>query len=239
MVDQRVALLLVRPYKQSVEFAAAVQAHIGQDIAIVPSPILDIEPVGALPDCLGAFAMVFTSANAVTTFAAGNPDRRLRAFCVGATTARAATHAGFRAISADGDLTELLELLTASHMEGDGPYVYLRGQNVSSDLAELLQERGVPVQEAVIYRQVERPLTDKAREVLDSRRVIVPLFSHNSAQIFARQAGVLDPDRISLVCMSRAVAEPLRDCQQDQLVFANHPSRSGMIKAIADLISDI
>lgn len=238
MTQQRITLLMVRPFKQSVEFATAFLAHTGLDIAIVPSPVLDTEPIGALPDCDAASALVFTSANAVAVYAAQNPDRRLRSYCVGATTAKAATAAGFRAISAEGDLAQLLELLTATHMEGDGHYVYLRGQEVSGDLTGLLEARGVPVQEAVIYRQVEKPLSPKAKELLANRRVIVPLFSQRTAEIFARQAGPLDPTRISLVCMSRAVAEPLQDYQPDQLFFAKHPSRTGMIKAIADLISE-
>jgi uroporphyrinogen-III synthase len=239
MAEQRVTLLLVRPYRQAVEFAAAFLAQTGLDVAVVPSPVIDVEPVGSLPDCSGAFALVFTSANAVETFADSNPDRKLRAFCVGASTAKAATKAGFRAISADGDLGQLLELLTAYHMEGDGPYIYLRGEDVAGDLAGLLRDRGVPVVERVIYRQVECPLTEKAREVLAERRVVVPLFSKSSAQKFVAQAGPLDLDRVSLVCMSRAVAEPLTGCNADQLKFANHPSRASMIQAIATVISDI
>lgn len=239
MTKPRITLLLVRPYTQSVEFAAAILAHTGLDIAIVPSPVLDIEPVGAMPDCTGAFGVVFTSANAVRIFAKSSQQRDVRAFCVGAATAKVATAAGFRAISADGNLADLLEVLTATHMEGDGHYLYLRGEDVSGDLAGLLRERGVPVKQSVIYRQVECPLTDKARNVLAERRVIVPLFSKKSAAAFVRQAGELDVDRVTMVCMSRAVAEPIASYPADRLVFAKHPSRTGMIQAISHVISEI
>lgn len=236
MQNHRATILLIRPYEQSIVFAAEFLAGTGCDVAIIPSPVLTIEPVLPLPDPQGAFALVFTSANAVKIFAQGGQGRGMRAFCVGNTTANAATRAGFRGISAGGDVSELLEMLTAFHMEGDPPYLYLHGEKIAADLAGLLKDRDVPVRARMIYRQVEQPLSDKARQVLEERDVIVPLFSANSAEIFARQVRFLPGKRIQFVCMSRAVAASLTGFHESDIHFAAHPSREGMIKAIAALV---
>jgi uroporphyrinogen-III synthase len=236
MQKHRSTILLIRPYEQSIVFAAEFLAETGSDVAIIPSPVLTIEPVLPLPDPEGAFALVFTSANAVRVFAQGGKGRGMRAYCVGASTANAARRAGFRAISADGDVSELLEMLTANHMEGDAPYLYLHGEKTAADLAGLLKERDIPVRARMVYRQVEQPLSDKARRVIASREVIVPLFSANSAEIFARQVSALPKNRIHFVCMSRAVAAALTGFAEDDIHFAAHPSRDGMIKAIAGLV---
>lgn len=237
MQTPRTTILLIRPYEQSIVFAAEFLAGTGCDVAIIPSPVLSIEPVLPLPDPEGVFALVFTSANAVRIFAQSGMGRGLRAYCVGNTTANAAKRAGFRGISAGGDVSELLEMLTACHMEGDGPYLYLHGDKTAADLAGLLKERNIPVRPRMIYRQVEQPLSDKARQVLAERDVIVPLFSANSAEIFARQVRLLPKKRIQFVCMSRAVAAPLTGFDANDIHFAAHPSRESMIKAIAALVS--
>lgn len=236
MQQHRPTILLIRPYEQSIVFAAEFLAETGCDVAIIPSPVLTIEPVLPLPDPDGAFALVFTSANGVRVFAQGGKGRGLRAYCVGASTANAARRAGFRAISAGGDVSELLEMLTANHMEGDAPYLYLHGEKLAADLAGLLRERDIPVRARMVYRQVEQPLSDKARQVLAARDVIVPLFSANSAAIFARQVRALPKKRVHFVCMSRAVADVLTGFDEKDIHFAAHPSRDGMIKAIARLV---
>jgi uroporphyrinogen-III synthase len=236
MPPRRPTILLIRPYEQSIVFAAEFLAETGADVAIIPSPVLTIEPVLPLPDPAGAFALVFTSANAVRVFAQGGQGRGLRAFCVGASTANAARRAGFRGIASGGDVSELLEMLTACHNEGDGPYLYLHGEKTAADLAGLLKERDIPVRARMIYRQVEKPLSDKARQVMSTRDVIVPLFSANSAEIFARQVRGLPKNRIRCVCMSRAVAAALTGFDGNDIHFAAHPSRDGMIKAVAGLV---
>lgn len=236
MQKNRPTILLIRPYEQSIVFAAEFLAETGSDVAIIPSPVLTIEPVLPLPDPEGVFALVFTSANAVRVFAQGGKGRGLRAYCVGASTANAARRAGFRALSAGGDVSDLLEMLTASHKAGDAPYLYLHGEKTAVDLAGLLRERDIPVRARMIYRQVEQPLSDKARQVLAAREVIVPLFSANSARIFARQVGTLPKSRIQAVCMSRAVAGALTGFDEKNIHFAAHPGREGMIKAIAGLV---
>lgn len=236
MPNFRTTILLVRPFDQTVDFAAEFLAATGLDTAIIPSPILTIEPVLPLPDPGDAFALVFTSANAVRVFARGGDDRTLRAFCVGDTTANAATRAGYRSVSAGDDVAELLELLTACQTEGDGPYLYLHGETTAADLPGLLRERGVPVRARMIYRQVEQKLSPKARQVLAMRDVIVPLFSENSARILARQVESLPHRRLKFVCMSRNVAGALAGFNENDIRLAAHPGRDAMIKAIAEAV---
>lgn len=238
MENHRPTILLIRPYEQSAVFAAEFLTGTGSDAAIIPSPVLRIEPVLPLPDPEGALALVFTSANAVRVFAQGGKGRGMQAYCVGKATANAARQAGYHSVSADGDVGDLLEMLADRHREGDPPYLYLHGEKTAADLAGLLHARGIPVLARMVYRQVEQPLSDKARQVLAQRDVIVPLFSPNSAEIFSRQVRGLPRRRVHFVCMSRAVAAALQGFDGDDIHFAAEPSRDGMINAIAGLVLD-
>src|SRR4051812_12438776 len=59
-------------------------------------------------DLIGVAALAFTSANGVRAFADLSPERQIRVFAVGSTTAQAARAAGFRLVlSADGDVEAL------------------------------------------------------------------------------------------------------------------------------------
>jgi uroporphyrinogen-III synthase len=78
------------------------------------SPLLEVRTLPAEIDLTGIDALAFTSRNAVAAFAALTPDRDRPVFTVGASTARAATEAGFtRVRSADGDLIALAGLIAA------------------------------------------------------------------------------------------------------------------------------
>ncbi len=130
-----------------------------------------------------------------------------------------------------------LDLLVAEYAPGGGPYLCLQGEKTASDLPAELQNRGIPVRSAIIYRQVETPLSDKARVLIATQNVIVPLFSANSAEVFARQAAPLKPRRLCFVCISQNAAAPVRGlATPDAVRIAENPSRAAMIEALRQSI---
>lgn len=189
--QERPVLLITRPEPGASRFAAAAAARWGEGLRIVVSPLM--APVWLNPPMPRALAsgtargLVFTSAAGVEGLARLVPGLRLPAFCVGAATARAAAAAGHAAEVAGPDAAALVAALAARRPPG--PLVHARGAETRGDVAARLVAAGVPVEEAVVYDQVPRPLTDAARTALaGGAPVIAPLFSPRSARLLAAAA---------------------------------------------------
>ncbi|QYK41973.1 MAG: uroporphyrinogen-III synthase [Paracoccaceae bacterium] len=179
-------ILLTRPAAQGMRFARDLLARLpGAEILhsplLAPAFLSPPQPA-AMPD-----AVIFTSETGVEA------ARRLgwplpdRAWCVGDRTAAVATAAGFRARSAGGDAAALVGLLLAGPRSGR--LLHLRGADSRGEVAATLAAAGIPTDEAIIYEQRAQPLLPAARAWLDqTRKVIVPLFSPRTAQLFAAEA---------------------------------------------------
>ena len=75
-----------------------------------------------------------------------------------------------------------------------GPCLYCRGVHVSTDLAAALQAKGCVTDEAVVYNQRSRPLTNAARQILTGRQpVVLPLFSARSALLVQSATPITAP----------------------------------------------
>lgn len=230
-----ITLLLTRPRHQSHEFVAELETRLPRRFSPVLAPMLEI---AARPDPIetgGYAALTFTSANAVRIFANRYPERDLPAFCVGANTEKAARAAGFRTRSADGDARDLARLLAA---EAPDPVLHLRGAHAAADLARLVAplRSGLRIRDQVIYDQLARPVdaaTDAAGRA--GRFDVVALFSPRSARIFAGAAREWDLARTAIVSISEAADAPVAALAAGRRLVADHPSRDGMIAALARL----
>ena len=65
VMTERSHLLLIRPKAQSEAFLADCETRLGRQIDAVISPIIDIRPLGGIPDLDGFGTVVFSSANGV------------------------------------------------------------------------------------------------------------------------------------------------------------------------------
>jgi uroporphyrinogen-III synthase len=213
-----VRLLVTRPAPDGEHTAQALRER-GHDVLI--APMLRFHAL----DCAIAerpyAAVVMTSANAARAVALhprGRALASLAAFTVGRHTAAAARAAGFRDVHcADGDRSDLAEMLRRSLSASEAPLLYLAGEDRAGD-GELAPS-GAPLTAAVItavvYRMVESERFPAAVEAALAQRRIdgVLHFSRRSAQAYlacAARAGLSGPARAPLqFCLSRQVAEPL------------------------------
>lgn len=228
-------LLLTRPQHQSEEFAAELERRLPGRFRPAFAPILEIAPCPGPIETGGYAALVFTSANAVRIFTDSHPERGLPAFCVGSNTEDVARAAGFRTRSADGDARDLARLLAA---EAPDPVLHLRGVHAAADLAALLAplRPDLRVDNRIIYDQVARPLdaaTDRAGRTGEFDAVA--LFSPRSARLFAEAARSWDLARTAVVTISQAADAALDVLAPARRLVAKHPSREGMIAALAEL----
>ena len=159
-------VVVTRPQADTERTAAALRAR-GHDVLV--APLMRVEPIAV--DLGGEWsALAITSANAPNAIA-GNPAHdtlvKLPLLAVGRRSAEAAQQAGFTDItSADGDVRELVRLIEASRRKGEGPVLYLAGEDRAGDLVAELLARGMAVEMRVVYRAVTAPLPESLIEAL-------------------------------------------------------------------------
>jgi uroporphyrinogen-III synthase len=226
-------IILIRPFDQSISFAADFISLTGSDAQIRPCPLLRIVPTVDQIKIGDVSALLFTSTNAVRVYQSLCEPRRIRAFCVGAATTKAARNAGLIATSADGDVSDLLELVTARHMEGEPPYLYLRGAEITGDLSGILNDRGTPCRQEVIYRQSPASMSTEILDIIRTESVVIPVFSANSARALCAQLAGITPFDLRIVSISKTTSNALTKMENTTVILAPRPSRKGMIDCLA------
>jgi uroporphyrinogen-III synthase len=235
-----VRLLVTRPEPDSERTAALLRSR-GHEVTIVP--LLRIEAAGQARLGTGPWAAVLlTSANAARAITSHRRFKELvglPAYTVGARTRAAAAAAGFTPVlSADGDVDELIALVTAQPPAAKLPLLYLAGSDRSGDLAGSLRARGLQVEIAVVYRSVMvAELRPDVRAALAAGRVDAVLhYSARSAAAFmaaALTAGIKDLIiRIKHFCLSSQVAAPLIEAGAEAVAVAREPTEAALFECI-------
>lgn len=226
-------ILVTRPEPDARRAAERIAARLGARAAVLVCPIVDIErDASRLPRLDGGETLVFTSGNAVEALAEAVPMRGFRCYCVGEATADLARRLGFDARAAGATAGELAETVIADRPAR--PCLYLRGAHVSCDLAARLRAAGIAADEAVVYRQIARPLAAEAREILaGSAPVAAPVFSAMAARLLAEEPGIRAP--LYLAAMSDGVAAALAPLRPAMLRVAGAPTLEGVLDALEAL----
>ena len=231
-------LLLTRPIDQSREFAAVIDRRFPGRFDIRCAPLLRIEPSDVPIELDGIGALAFTSANGVMQFVRRARERSLPAYCVGKITAEAARNAGFRAYSADGNVSALGHMIAARHDPQRGDVLHVRGTNAAGNLAGDLAAHGIACRAAEIYTQVPCPLeTEILAALVSGEAHVVALFSPRTAEQFDREVAhaSIPVEGLCAVCLSPPVASALVLQPPGKIVVSGTPSREGMIEALARL----
>ncbi|MCO4847362.1 MAG: uroporphyrinogen-III synthase [Yoonia sp.] len=209
-------LIITRPAPDGATFAAAFPR-----VRVLLSPLQRIDPVDV--DCF-AKGVIFTSTNGVAQ------AERLGmtsgpAWCVGDRTAQAAQAAGFDAVSAGGDVEDLLKLILTDCPAF--PLAHVRGRDARGDLAPRLRAAGIDCADCVAYNQTPVPMTASARQAIDGAEpVIIPLFSPRAAALLLDQVTI--KENVTLVAISKNVASALG---QHRSILADRPDGPAMLEA--------
>ncbi len=236
-MDVARTLLLTRPRGQSEAFAAALEARMPGHFRPLVAPLIDIAPVEAPLDLDGVEGLAFTSANGVEQFAARTTDRSLPAWCVGAMTAAAARAAGFAAVSANGDVAALADLIAARRRPGGGVVLHVRGRHAAGDLVGRLAAAGVAARAAGIYDQPPQPVPAEVAARLAAGGVdVVALFSPRTAALFNAAAAATGWPLAALTAVSLSpAADAALTAPVGRRVVAAEPTREGMLAALQAL----
>jgi uroporphyrinogen-III synthase len=202
----------------------------------VVEPMFAIEP---MPAALPAFdALAFTSANGVRVFARLSERRDVPVFCVGGRTTEAARDAGFaNAVSADGDVAALIDLIESRTLTG-ARLLHSGNETSRGDLAGTLTARGRTAAFVPTYRAVpiQRPGPALAAH-LEGRASFNAVLAHSprGAEILAGfLAQSANRARFSLAAMSSAAAAPLA-AFAECIEIATTPDEAALLAALARL----
>ncbi len=230
-------LLVTRPQPDADRFADALR-EIG--VRPVLAPLLEIYPSrAALPDLAGFTALAASSAAAIRRFAATTNRRDLPLFTVGTASASEAREMGFAQVVSGGGDARALATTLRSRLRREHHVLYLRGEVVARDLAELMGPLGPVITSWVGYamRPVAR-LPEAALEALTTGGLDgVTLMSARTAATFraliaAEQPGI-PMDRLRAYCLSHGVAEAVADMGWLALRVSPSPATADLLAVIA------
>lgn len=229
-------LLITRPASEGARTAAALQS---QGHKTLLAPLLRIERLAADFGPGPWDGVIMTSANAARALS-GHPRRdellSRKLFAVGRNTAHAARGCGFRdLVSADGDLTDLLDLLVRSPIRADR-LLYLAGADRTLDLSAALAPAGIQVETVAIYRAVaDTRLPAEVESAFAAHEIDGVLhFSARTAAAFVTAASAVAPLVLALpqFCLSAAVAKPLQAAGARDLRIAARPDEAALLELI-------
>jgi uroporphyrinogen-III synthase len=229
-------LLITRPASEGARTAAALESQ-GHETLL--APLLRIEWLAADFGPGPWDGVIMTSANAARA-ACEHPRRDellpLKLFTVGRSTAQAARACGFRdVVSADGDVSDLLNLLRQSPPPASR-LLYLAGADRSVDLSATLAAAGMQVDTAVMYQAfAETQLPREAETAFAAHEIDGVLhFSPRTAAAFVAAATAIAPSALAIpqFCLSEAVAKPLQAAGARDLRIAARPDEAALLELI-------
>ena len=178
-------ILLTRPLEDSIEMISKFKS-LGHQISHIP--LLNIEPVEYNQSDFNDFkAIIFTSANAIKFLDIKNLDKNILCFCVGSATEKKARNVGFqKVIAADGNVTNLKELIVQNFNSSDGKILYVSGEILSSDLDFQLIKIGYNLKRLINYKTHHNEKFDEkfVEQLKLNMPELVYVYSQNSAISF-------------------------------------------------------
>lgn len=206
-------------------------------------PVLSIQYVeDDPPEIEDTTPLIFTSANGVRALARKTDSRTNKVYAVGRNTADEARQAGFENIeNAQGTVDDLAELLLEPLRTSLIPALYVRGEEISHDLAAILTKNGVSIQQWIGYKAIPaQNLSIRLLKKLDSREIeAIMFFSARGGQNFAELAEQYDRvsrmRTIRALCISEAVLKSVSVLPFRDAVISDTPDRYGMMKLLQDL----
>lgn len=225
-------ILITRPEPSGAAFAKEVQKVIGTKAKLILSPVMQIEPCGELPDLTPIRHLVFSSRHAVEAFARRTDRRDIPAYAVGEATAQAGRDIGLSVTACGGDARQMLKRICDDGLRG--PFLHIRGEHTTGNLAKDLNRAGLETVEAIVYRQRSLTLTADAKESLQKKApVILPLFSPRSARLVLSGAVVKAP--LFVAAISENVANEVSPETVRKVIVAQEPTARAMVGAIEGL----
>ncbi len=176
-------ILLTRPLEDSQELILRFSS-LGHKVSHFP--VIKVEPIKYdEPDYSLFKGIIFTSSNSIKNLRLNNIDKRIECYCVGSATEKTAKQSGFQNIfSAEGNVSNLKELVLQNFNSKDGTILYVSGEVVSSRLDKDLILEGYSIKRLVNYTVIpnEEMKEEFRTELKNSIPDMIFVYSENSAK---------------------------------------------------------
>ena len=178
-------ILLTRPIEDCSEMIVKFQSL---DHKVSHLPLINVQKVQHEEINSGDYGgLIFTSSNAVKNLNIENLNKKLICFCVGSATEKKARNLGFQnTISAEGNVSNLKEIIFQNFEPSDGKMIYLSGELLSSDLDKELIDDGYNLKRVINYRTIHNETFDE--NFINQLKLNIPeivyVYSQNSALSF-------------------------------------------------------
>ena len=131
--------------------------------------------------------IIFTSSNAVKNLNLKNINKNIQCFCVGSATEKTARINGFQKVySADGNVSNLKEIIIQNFNTKNEKLIYVSGEIITTNLDKDLISEGYNVDRIINYKVL--PVENLDLKFLEQLKSSIPeivfIYSQNSAKSF-------------------------------------------------------
>ncbi|MDC3061895.1 uroporphyrinogen-III synthase [Candidatus Pelagibacter sp.] len=178
-------ILLTRPLEDCSEMILKFKS-LGHKVSHIP--LINIEKVNYEKIQFSDYGgIIFTSANAVKFLDLNTIDKNIKCFCVGNSTEKKARSFGFQnTIAAEGNVSNLKELILQTYETKNKNLLYVSGEIISVDLDQQLMNEGYGIKRIVNYRVKHNQKFSEnfVKDLKLNMPDMVYVYSQNSAQSF-------------------------------------------------------
>ena len=178
-------ILLTRPLDDCSEMILKFKS-LGHQVSHLP--LLKIEKMNYKEINFSDYGgIIFTSANAVKFLNLDALDKNIKCFCVGSATEKKARSVGFQnTFAAEGNVSNLKELILQNYESKDKQLLYVSGEIISVDLDQQLLREGLSIKRIINYRVNHNQEFNEnfVEELKLNMPDMVYIYSQNSASSF-------------------------------------------------------
>ena len=172
--------------------------------------------------------VIFTSSNAVKNLDVKNLNKKLICFCVGSTTEKKARSLGFQnTIAAEGNVSNLKELILQNYELKETPLLYVSGEIISTDLDQQLLKESYAVKRIINYKVNHTEKFDEnfVNELKQNMPDIVYIYSQNSASSFLNFIKIYQTENLwmntNLMCIGEKTSSILNEIKWKKIFLFN------------------
>ena len=178
-------ILLTRPLEDSKELIMRFKS-LGHQVSHLP--VINIEKIVYEEPNFNEFkGIIFTSSNAIKNLDVSKINKCIFCFCVGNATEKIAKEKGFQNIyTAEGNVSNLKEIILQNFDSKNGNLLYISGELISYDLDKELKLEGYTVERLINYsvNSNEKLSGEFVEQLKTSIPEIVFIYSENSARSY-------------------------------------------------------
>ena len=219
-------ILLTRPLEDSTEMILKFKS-LGHQVSHLP--LLQIEKVDYKKIYfLNYKAIIFTSANAIKFIDIKQIDKKILCFCVGNATELKARALGFQnVIAAEGNVSNLKELILQNFKPQIGKLIYVSGETITFDLDIQLAKEGYNIERTISYRAVHNEKFDETfvEKLKNNMPDMVYVYSQNSALSFLKFIKIYQSENLwintNLMCIGEKTSAILNEIKWKKIFLFN------------------